>query len=104
MAGEEAYWLSICTGEDSGLVSSTYFRKLSTRQIQGQVFPTTLIAMRGLHYNSCGHMPCRLNMKDLLRFMLSEGSVSVVGKACWNGPACITVDQAVETGESSQAQ
>ena len=55
-------WLAkICTafGEDSGLVSSTYFRKLSTRRIQRQVFPNTLIAMRGLHYSSCGHIPGR---------------------------------------------
>lgn len=44
------------------------------------------------------------NMKDLFRFMLSEGSVSVVGKVCWNGSVCVIVDQEVETGENSQVQ
>lgn len=43
-------------------------------------------------------------MKDLFRFILSEGSVSVVGKVCWNGSICVIVDQEVETGENSQVQ
>lgn len=36
--------------------------------------------------------------------MLSEGSVSVVGKVCWNGSICVIVDQEAETGENSQVQ